>query len=599
MAAAASYDNVYEYTYMLELMSVETSRGDPLFERWLAELATIGEAVGGNEPVTDLLDRVARTACTLLGYDFCAVFLPDESPRALTIVGSHGLSADYIAQVNADRPILLDVRGDEEAPTSIAFRTGEVVTLEDIELYPGFAWGGVAHEQGYRALISVPLRRAGSVVGALNGYLATPHRFEPAEINMVTTLATQVAIALGTAQLRAREQDTIRELRKAEEVHRLLTATALRGEGVSGVAAGLAELLGRSVLITDVYGERLADIGWGGEDEPEQFSIGDDELVRGDVVAGPGEATTAGVMLDGDVVARIYVRADRGDLSRLDVRAIEHATVVTALELLRARTAAEVEQRLRGSLVADLLSTDGADVDALLDRARRLGWDLSGKRVLVAVRCVERRRSGGRPGTDRLLAAADRLIAGVTPRPLAAIHRGDLVLVLAPVGEAADVAAGLVESLTAAGHVERAVAAVAPGAQSPELPGVFRTLRGALDLSADAASSTVIDLREVAIDHLLLQLDDPERLREFARSVLGPAIDYDRARSTALLSTARVLLDHDLDRRAAARVLHLHPNTVQQRVRRLEDLTGLRVSRPHDLVRLTAALTVAHIAGLG
>jgi GAF domain-containing protein len=569
-------------------MSADTHRSDVPLERWLDALAGIGEAVGGDEPVTDLLNRVARTACTLLGYDFCAVFLPDHSGRALTIVGSHGLSSDYVAKVNAERPILLETSDDaEEAPTSVAFRTGEVVVLEDIETVPGIGpWGGVAHEQGYRALVSVPLRRGGRVVGALNGYHAAPHRFDHAEISLVNAMATQVAIALGTAQLRASEQNTIRELRRAEEVHALLTATALRGEGVAGVAAALAELLGRDVLIEDVYGEKLA-----GTSGPASLAE-DFELTGGAVVSGPADSTVAGVVLDGNVVAHIRIDAPLTQLSGLDVRAAEHAAVVTALELLRARTAAEVEQRLRGSLVSDLLGTD-ADIGALLDRARRLGWDLSGAQHLVAVRCVEPRGSGA-----RVLAAADRLVARVTPRPLAAIYRGDLVLVWSPAaGDVAVFAAQVVGALVAAGAATHAFAGVT-GAEPPgALPGLFRTLRGALDLAGDG--NGVIDLREVMIDHLLLQLDDPAALRDFARSTLGAALDYDDEHDTELLRTARVLLDHELDRRAAAAALHLHPNTVGQRVRRLEGLTGLRLAKPRDLLRLTSALTVARIVGMG
>jgi sugar diacid utilization regulator len=565
-------------------MSRPTLRPD--LERWLDALADIGEAVSSDEPVTDVVDRVARTACDLLGYDFCAVFLPAADGRALTIVGSHGLSPDYVAQVNADRPILLDVSGAEEAPTSVAFRTGEVVTLEDIEKVPGIGpWGGVAHEQGYRALVSVPLRRAGAVVGAINGYRRAAHRFDPVEIGLVTTLASQVAVALGTAQLRSREQDTIRELRRAEEVHALLTATALRGEGVSGVASALAELLARPVLIDDVYGAALADVDW-----PSGAS-----------------GVAADVTLDGEVVARVRVATTAAELSPLDVRAVEHATVVTALELMRARTAAEVEQRLRGSLVADLLSTDGADVAALLDRARRLGWDLSGEQTLIAVRSVD--PIGARSATERMLAGADRFAATVTPRPLAAVYRGDLVLIAAPfatapgrVSGAAAVARRLVDQLTETGDVERAVAGVTPAAAAVELPDLLRTLRGALDLASHSASdavTTVIDLRDVAIDHLLLQLDDPKRLRDYATTVLGPALDYDREHASELLRTARVLLECDLDRRSAAEALHLHPNTVAQRMRRLEALTGLRPTRPRDLLQLTSALTVARIAGLG
>jgi sugar diacid utilization regulator len=571
-------------------MSDETQRSVVRLEQWLDALAGIGEAVGSDEPVADLLNRVARTACTLLAYDFCAVFLPDTTGRALTIVGSHGLSSEYVAQVNADRPILLDARtGEEEAPTSVAFRTGEVVALEDIETVPGIGpWGGVAHEQGYRALVSVPLRRGGRVVGALNGYRAAPHHFDHAEISLVTAMATQVAIALGTAQLRASEQDTIRELRRAEEVHTLLTATALRGEGVVGVAAALAELSGHNVVIEDVYGERLAGSG---------VSAGRVEPSGGGVVAGPEDTTIAGVVLDGNVVAHIHIDAPLIELSRLDIRAAEHAAVVTALELLRARTAAEVEQRLRGSLVADLLTAD-SDIPALLDRARRLGWDLSGPQHLIALRCVDAPPQGTRAPSERLLATADRLVARVAPRPLAAIYRGDLVLVWSPpAGDAAVFAAQLVGSLVAGGTVVRGFAAVT-GAETPtSLPGLFRTLRGALDLAGDG--SGVIDLREVAIDHLLLQLDDPAVLRDFASSTLGAAVDYDREHDTELLHTARVLLDHELDRRAAAAALHLHPNTVAQRVRRLESLTGLRLTRPRDLLRLTSALTVARIVGMG
>lgn len=559
---------------MLTVMSSTThSAGDLTLERWLHALAGIGEAVGGDEPVAQLLDRVARTACTLLGYDFCAVFLPDDARAALTIVGSHGLSGDYIAQVNADRPILLDVDGEQEAPTSIAFRTGEVVILEDIELVPEFGWGGVAHEQGYRALISVPLRRAGAVIGALNGYRTGPHSFDAAEVSLVTTLATQVAIALGTAQLRAQEQATIRELRRAEEVHGLLMATALRGEGVAGVADALAELLGRAVLIDEVHGSELS---------PTVIPVDDH--------------WESGVVLGGTVVARIQVAGEHA-LSALDVRAVEHAAVVTALELLRARTAAEVEQRLRGSLLADLLTADVADAQAtgsLLERARRLGWDLSGSQTLITVRWPEAERA------ERILAITDRFAADFTPRPLAALYRGDLVLVCSweSHSKAVDLAGKLAGTLSASGAAEVAVAAVSATGTVTDLPDAYRTLCGAMNLASDNRSTTVIDMADVTIDHLLLQLDDPQRLQAFARAVLGPVLDYDRSRQTELIHTARVHLEHSMDRRATANALHLHPNTVAQRIRRLEELTGLQLSRPRDLLRLTSALTVAQVAAL-
>lgn len=57
-----------------------------------------------------------------------------------------------------------------------------------------------------------------------------------------------------------------------------------------------------------------------------------------------------------------------------------------------------------------------------------------------------------------------------------------------------------------------------------------------------------------------------------------------------LLHTLETYLAHGLDRRAAAATLHVHPNTVDYRIRRIARLTGLSPARPGDLQHLNAAL---------
>uniref|UniRef100_UPI003F84E5CD helix-turn-helix domain-containing protein n=1 Tax=Actinosynnema sp. TaxID=1872144 RepID=UPI003F84E5CD len=54
--------------------------------------------------------------------------------------------------------------------------------------------------------------------------------------------------------------------------------------------------------------------------------------------------------------------------------------------------------------------------------------------------------------------------------------------------------------------------------------------------------------------------------------------------------TLEVHLALDLDRRATAARLHLHPNTVDYRLRRIHRLTGLSPTRPQDCRSLAAAL---------
>ncbi|MEU0933526.1 helix-turn-helix domain-containing protein [Embleya sp. NPDC005971] len=57
-----------------------------------------------------------------------------------------------------------------------------------------------------------------------------------------------------------------------------------------------------------------------------------------------------------------------------------------------------------------------------------------------------------------------------------------------------------------------------------------------------------------------------------------------------LLLTLETYLAHGRDRRATSGALHLHPNTVDYRIRRLTGLIGLSPNRAEDLHRLNAAL---------
>ncbi|MFF9348523.1 PucR family transcriptional regulator [Streptomyces sp. NPDC014734] len=61
-----------------------------------------------------------------------------------------------------------------------------------------------------------------------------------------------------------------------------------------------------------------------------------------------------------------------------------------------------------------------------------------------------------------------------------------------------------------------------------------------------------------------------------------------------LLQTLETYLELGLDRRTTAAALHIHPNTVDYRIRRIDRLTGLSPSRPADLQHISAALVARH-----
>jgi purine catabolism regulator len=83
---------------------------------------------------------------------------------------------------------------------------------------------------------------------------------------------------------------------------------------------------------------------------------------------------------------------------------------------------------------------------------------------------------------------------------------------------------------------------------------------------------------------------DPYVLRATVDRVLGPVIAYDHGHNSALLDSLRMFLTHDGRLEEAARLLHIHKNTLNYRLRNVERLTGKKLGRLNDLVDLWLAV---------
>ncbi|MCX4096746.1 PucR family transcriptional regulator [Nocardia sp. alder85J] len=92
-------------------------------------------------------------------------------------------------------------------------------------------------------------------------------------------------------------------------------------------------------------------------------------------------------------------------------------------------------------------------------------------------------------------------------------------------------------------------------------------------------------LADLVIEH---QLARPGIALDLLAAAVAPLVS-----APNLLDTLRIHLATDLNRRRTARELYVHVNTVDYRIKRIQELTGLDVRRPDDRFRLRAGL-IAH-----
>ncbi|WP_238419286.1 PucR family transcriptional regulator [Streptomyces taklimakanensis] len=145
-------------------------------------------------------------------------------------------------------------------------------------------------------------------------------------------------------------------------------------------------------------------------------------------------------------------------------------------------------------------------------------------------------------------------------------------------------------------------------ASLPALPGARTGIGSAVDgLAAvgDARRLAETALRSATAggppvllhEHLpaALLVSSPGLAAELARRVLGPVLRLEGSDRDLLLHTLAVWLECDGSARRAGDLLFCHRNTVLNRLRRFEQLTGRSLARPHEVAELSLALTARRV----
>ena len=365
-----------------------------------------------------------------------------------------------------------------------------------------------------------------------------------------------------------------------------MTALVLRGGGVDDLAAALVDVLEGALLVLDARGHELATAkspGWTG-DLPDLDRAALTEAVAASRSEARnmrrGELYVTAVVAGADNLGALVFHPTH-PLVDADQRILERAAQVTALLLLFRRSVAEAEGQVRGELLDDLVTRPARDPDSLRSRARRLGIDLDAPNVLLAV------ADGTGAGLRQRAVSWARSFAA-TCGGLAASRDGRVVLMLPgtdPGGTARIVARDLGRALGR----PVTVGASGPATDPEAVPGAYRdadrcaTALTALGRTGEGASTA-------ELGYVGLLLGERRDVEGFVRDTVGPVVDYDARRGTALVKTLDAYFGAGGSLARAAEVLHVHVNTVTQRLDRIAQLLGPDWHDPSRALEIQLAL---------
>ena len=444
-------------------------------------------------------------------------------------------------------------------------------------------------EEGLVAILGVPLGLGSDVIGVLYAADRSERRFAREEVNLLSSLAAHAAVAIDNARLLQETRTALEELNVANELvqahsaaveraaaaYERFTGLVIRGGGVDDMATAAAEVLDGSLVVLDRDGRPLT--------RTEGMSLTDDVQLEEAVASSrtQGRAVTCGLYTVAAVAADqeplgALVFSGARELSETDRLILERAALVTALLLLFRTSVAQAEERVRGDLLTDLLTARYGDPSAPQERARLLGTDLDEPHVVLVVACA------GVP-VHRLATAAAKWATG--RQGLAARHNGRTVL--------------LVPGSDASATAWAAAADLRAGLRQPVTVGVGGPVRGAVISDAYAEAVQCLDALNAMgrtggasmgdLGFLGLVLGESGDVSRFIEGTLGPLIHYDDQRGTKLLHTVEAYFQHGQNLARTREALHVHVNTVTQRLDRVAHLLGADWSEPQRALEIQLA----------
>jgi GAF domain-containing protein len=465
-------------------------------------------------------------------------------------------------------------------------------------------------EERFQSLVSVPiLSRSGDVAGVISVHASAPHEFRAADREFLESTAALVAGAIENARLYEGATNKVALLSKLSRLAQHVAAAASPEELLPLAVDDCRALLNaRRCELYLIEAEEQLVLARASPPHTVHRPLDLRQLwtsVFDTTEESPVQAHVAAEILWGDradgvpMVAPLVAGKERiGLLAALldspepDARWVLAAVAShTAVALKHLRLVDWLRQKNLAKDFFDALATPESSADEVRSMAGRLGFNLDAPHLVVMAmpRAVRRSQASKDDVADRLEARLRNDFPGCL------LHRPEdmlraIVRLGAPGGPATlDALRRVVgeSSLGSSGLLAAGVSNICQGREA--------LARGLIEADHAARVGPLIGGGPVwsyaELGAYRYVVAGAAGVRDGSQEGLERLADYERRRGTELLRTLEVYLDQKGNVARTARAMYMHPNTLRQRLARIEAVAGLDLER-EDWVSLAMAVRV-------
>jgi signal transduction histidine kinase len=209
--------------------------------RELAFLHEIAQLATQARDWDELMRSIVDGTTAAMGVEVCSFYLADHEKTRLTLAATNGLDRSQVGTVSL---------AWDEGITGRVAATRRPIAVEDVTRDERFAWVRGFDIEDLAGMLSVPLVWHDEVVGVLNVQTRAVRRFEPAEVDLLQTIAALLAGIVEKGRLTAEVEARLAQLTALD---------AARSELLSVVTHELRTPLSVVRVYVDLLAEAAAD----------------------------------------------------------------------------------------------------------------------------------------------------------------------------------------------------------------------------------------------------------------------------------------------------------------------------------------------------
>ena len=184
------------------------------YDKYIKALTDISRAITSDLYFEDILKLIVMVTAKVTGFEICSLWLVDESvnPIKIHLKATQSIDPEYVKNRSLDRV---------EGVVGFVATHNRPLIIKDVLKEPRFKEKEMARKLGLVSMLSMPLQvKDEKVIGVLNCFTSEPHEFSETEVNLITAVANQAAVAILNTELLVKTKVIQEELETRKLVER-------------------------------------------------------------------------------------------------------------------------------------------------------------------------------------------------------------------------------------------------------------------------------------------------------------------------------------------------------------------------------------------